>query len=191
MIRTSAFVLKVTPYRDYDVITTLLSADHGMIKGIIRGAKSRKKGLGAHLHPPAQVEVVYEETKHELKSFREVSPLKHFLTLRQSLAHIESACKMVAYTLKALPLEKPSPQLYTLLEKMLEGMEKTQNPAAFSMAFLLKLLRHEGIFDPEDPSLETLFYTLCTVKSIGALEKISIPEPAVEKLEKFAALNFL
>jgi hypothetical protein len=41
---------------------------------------------------------------------------------------------------------KPSPLLYDLAAAFLKRMETTQNPKALYLSFLLKLLKHEGLF---------------------------------------------
>jgi DNA repair protein RecO len=151
-ITTEGIILNTLPFQDYHQILTVFSKELGMIKLIVKYAL-RGKGRGSD--PLTQAEFVLHQKSSELFQCKEISPIDHFLPIRQSILHLEAACALL-HALKTSQFpHKPALKLYELLSIYLKMVPSFDNPHLLAASFRLKILRYEGLiaFNP----LETEF----------------------------------
>lgn len=144
--QTEGIVLQSFPFQDYDQILTLYSAQYGILKLIVKGARSSKRRLEMACSPLSRVECIYREGKGDIYTCREIRLLDGLLALRQNLELLESACELVNVIQHSQWPGKPSAALYDLLKRFLEYLPQARFPASLSMSFRLKVLKHEGLF---------------------------------------------
>ncbi len=132
-------------YGDYDQIATVFTRQHGVIKLMIKGGLSTKRHRGAPVSPLTRAEFVYFLGRGDLYQCTEVSPLERYHQDNPTYAHLEAACAMSQAVRQSQLLEKPAPKLYELLQIFLTGLRYAQDPAGWTVSFLLKVLRHEGL----------------------------------------------
>lgn len=141
--KCEGIVLHKIKYGEYDQILTVFTREEGLIKLICKGASSRKKN-GADLLMRA--EFFYLPRQSSLMTCRELTQINANLQLRKSLACLEGACAMAKAILASQCEQKPAPQLYELFICYLERLPLAPQPEALVASFLLKILRHEGLF---------------------------------------------
>jgi DNA repair protein RecO (recombination protein O) len=141
---TEGVILRAIPFRDYDQILSIFTADVGLLKVLYKGKKSKKGGTGI-CAPLTKVEVVYREKRGEIFSCHEMNPLHSFPSLRKELMFLEVACDLLQVILASQLVGKAAPQLYDLLCFYLKKIPQTPHPWILAASFRLKLLKHDGL----------------------------------------------
>jgi DNA repair protein RecO (recombination protein O) len=159
---TEGIVLRITKYGEGDQIASLFTADHGLIKLIVKGGLSIRRKQASPLSPLTRVEVLYKNGKSELHVCTEATPLERFQREEQSYAQLEAACLLARAIDQSQLLEKPAPQLYALLITYLRGLQHSPQCDAWVSSFWLKILKHDGLLD----TLEHC--TACSEVLVGA-----------------------
>lgn len=143
--KTEGIILQALPFQNYDQILSVFTFNEGLIKLILKGAYSSKKGNGAHTNPLTLAEFLFTKGRSELFLCRDVYPINSFLKLRQDLPSLEAACDLLQAILSSQLTHKPAPALYALLQAYLEKMPEAAHPPTLNSSFRLKILRHEGL----------------------------------------------
>jgi DNA repair protein RecO (recombination protein O) len=145
IFNTEGIVLHALPFRDYDQILTVFSAEHGLTKFIVKKAFSGK-GRRPVASSFTQAEFTYSKKKSELLLCHEIEILNQHLPLRQELNSLEASCEMLQAILASQWAEKPAPDLYLLLIAYLKKIPDACDPFVVSASFRLKVLKYEGLF---------------------------------------------
>lgn len=144
-LKEEGIILKVIPFRDYDVILVVFTANAGVIKLLVKGARSGKKGLQSICSPLIGIETVYLEKRGEIFSTHEISLKESYNSLKENLLSIQVACEMLRAIEKSQMVGKPSPKLYKSLQVFLRNIPFVKQPELLLGSFLLKILMHEGL----------------------------------------------
>lgn len=142
---TEGIILRVIPFRDYDQILSLFTADAGLIKVLTKGSRSKRRERQGSFMPLTQVEVIYCEKKGEIFGCHEMVCIESFSTLRKELLFLEVACDLLHTISVSQFMGKASPQLYALLLFYLKKIPQTAYPWILAASFRLKLLKHDGL----------------------------------------------
>lgn len=145
--RSEGVILETINFQDYDQIITVFTLEEGLIKLIVKNANSFRAKKGAVLAPLTKAEFIYKKGKSNIWKCQEVSLIKTHLELRQNLAWLEAGCGLMRAILSSQMEHKPAPDLYRLLTSYLAKAHEIQ-PEALLSSFILKILRHEGLFVP-------------------------------------------
>ncbi len=137
--RCFGIVLSVLDFREKDQIVTVFSPG-GLIKFFIRGKRS-----------PLMVcltegEFVYAEGRGELNRFRDGTIINQNLRLRERFESLEAAGRVVRGVLQSQLLGKAAPDLYQLMRFILRMLPDVEHPEDLATIFLIKALKHEGLF---------------------------------------------
>lgn len=143
--RLEGIILKTIPFRDYDEILVVFTQEEGVVKALLKGARSRKRGLQGLCSPLNHIEMIYCPGKGEIGSCREISCLNPYSTLRQRLEDLLAGCDCLKALLQSQWTHKPAPKLYELLLKYLAFIPHVSNPQVLALSFRLKLLKYEGL----------------------------------------------
>ncbi len=146
MQQTHGIILSTLNYRDYDLILTVFSSDRGLIKFFYKGGNSKKRKKGSTTDPLTCAEFIYSKGKGDLYPCHEISMINAHLEIRQELKFLEAGCKMIKAIAHTQFPEKPSPALYQMLLRYLGHIPKMNHPEILELSFLLKIMRHDGIF---------------------------------------------
>lgn len=172
----NGIILHSIPFRDHDLIITLFSEEKGLIKCF---AKKGKKQL---LAPLMQVEIIYQEKSSELHQAKEITPIRHFLRLREDSALLEAACGMASSLLQTAPLEQPAPPLYSLFVHLLEKLHEVEDPLSILVLFRIKILVYEGLIDPTS-------HPLASLRSWSIIQNLSLNVREKEETNHFFLLR--
>lgn len=144
-LREEGIILKTIPFRDYDLILVIFTAQAGLIKVFCKGARSKKRGIEGVCNPLTGVEVIYVEGKGELFSCHEISLRESYRQLRESFSAIEAACELLRAIEVSQLVGKSVPRLYESLVRYLKKIQTTPVPWGLVSSFYLKILFHEGL----------------------------------------------
>jgi DNA repair protein RecO len=194
MEREEGITLKLTPYGDNKAIITVFTKYSSLISLMIN--TSRKKKFPAIASLFCLGEFIYEKKRGEIFLCREASVIEEHSFLRKRLESLTSAGVMAQAILNSHLPYKKSYETYLLFKKYLSKIEEFDNPAVLSCSFLLKLLLHEGVFNPEvfdfqelgqnfTLSEKEMFFTLALAKSFSELKKISFSPEFEAKAKSF------
>jgi DNA repair protein RecO (recombination protein O) len=146
-LKMEGIVIRAVPYRNDDCILTVFTPLQGLIPLFLRsGYKSKKHVSSGALSPLSVVEIVCTKGRGELYPCQEIAVVRHHLKLRENLAMLESACRMLQMIGTTQQPDKSAPELYQLLLVYLDRLPEMSSPDILSHSFYLKLLRYEGIF---------------------------------------------
>lgn len=134
-----ALVLGTMDYREADRIVTLLTLEHGKVRGIARGAKKsvRRFGGALELFARLRTDIVLREGLATLQSADIVTVFPH---IRRDLAKIGTAAYACELTDALLPEGMCNPRLFRLLNSYLEHLDGSPASSSdrrfFEMNFL-------------------------------------------------------
>lgn len=142
--KETGIILNVAPYGESDAIAKVFTKDLGFVSFFSRNALG--KGRFLMFEPFAMGDFAYEEGSSSLLKLREFVCSDAHLPIRESLERIEAASLIAGAIEKTQGPGLEAPQLYTLLCLYLRWMPKALDPMVLAASFLLKLLKHEGLF---------------------------------------------
>ena len=147
--KLQAFVLSGSDYGESDRIVSLLTLEHGRLKGFARGARNSRKRFGPALEPFARIDLQLS-FKEGLSALRSADVITLYSGIRGELgaiAHALYACEVVE---SLTPEGQPLPRLYRLLAAYLEHLDSAGSNDADRRFFEVNLLNILGY----RPSLE-------------------------------------
>jgi DNA repair protein RecO (recombination protein O) len=145
-IRTRAFVLRTRSYGESDVIAVLLSAEHGKLSGIARGARrSRRRFAGPALEPFQELDVRLGRRPHsDLAFLHECSVVTSHHALASDIDAYAWASYLCELTEVMTPERDACPELYRLFRDLLDRLTGGAPAAAASHRYVLALLDWAG-----------------------------------------------
>jgi len=149
---TTAIVLRTRPYGESDKIVSCLTADHGKITGIAKGAKRSRKRFVNSLEPFSLINLRFLDRSHSnLVFILAADLLLGFKTLASCLDKIAFASYLVEITDGLIGEREENPLVFHHLRKGLNFLEGNDTSLAFLASFELELLRLAGY----QPSLDS------------------------------------
>lgn len=144
--RIEGIIVKTFDYQEYDKLIQIFTKSEGMRTLIAKKANHPKSRAALPSSPFIHAEFVFDSPEKTLPVCREVTPISHYLGLRKNIDRLNSACKMVSALCDALLPGKEAPLLFDLLKCYFDKLLETEGSRPLEASFLLKLLRHEGVF---------------------------------------------
>lgn len=181
-------VLRSIPFEECSRIITLFTPAMGVCGVMMKEVGKKNLALLNITSVLSISEFQLSGGRSELYRLKDAALIDDFQAIRNDLAKLSAAGKMLKAVLKTQLPSNPSPTLYFLLRHYLEKMKSTTNPDNLYLSFYLKLLGHEGLF-PAEQSLSPIPFspeewdTIATFrhcKSFDALSRL----PSMNHLEK-------
>ncbi|HEY3346329.1 MAG TPA: DNA repair protein RecO [Nitrospirota bacterium] len=148
-ISTRAVVLNATAYGDSDLIVSLLTEEHGLVKGMAKGARKSRKRFAGCFEPFTLIRVSARvKDPSMLARIESAEILDPRLKLREDLGRIEAGAMMLE--LSAI-FEEPglgNMEVFELLNQSLKILESSSDILSLSSVFLVKLLTSAGYAVP-------------------------------------------
>ena len=119
--RATGLVLTVRPHGEHAAIIQVLTAEHGLHAGVVRGGASRR--MAPVLQPGAQVDVTWRARLGEHMGAFTVEPVlsrSHLMADRRALAGLNAICALLYV---AMPEREPHPALYAATQTLLDAMD--------------------------------------------------------------------
>jgi DNA repair protein RecO len=178
-LRETGSILSVLPYGEADSIAKVFTKELGLLSFYFKN--SSRKGFIC-FEPLTLGEFAYEDSTSSLLKLREFTCIDAHLPLRESLDRLESASLMVKALERTQGPELSAPALFALFSVYLRWMPKVLDPWVLGASFLLKLLKHEGLFRDLEPGL---FTVLSEAREFKELQGERLPDGFLRKINHF------
>jgi len=147
---TPCLVLRVVDYGDADRIVTLLTAAHGKVSALARGARSSRRRFGAALSSFGFGEALLEERRgQDLWLLSDLHVSRGFPNLPHELSRFGHAAYACELCLHLCPPHVPEPEVLRLLICLLDyldGLPIVEKPSPLALRiFELRLLAAVGL----------------------------------------------
>mgnify|MGYP001815411384 FL=1 len=144
LYRDRAVVLRTWKLGEADRIISLLTHEHGKVRGVAKGVRRTKSKFGARLEPLSHVAVQLYRGRGDLDTVTQVETLDRFATLRADPDRFARAEAMLEAVDNVAQDREPDRALHVMLVRALATLDRDDSPLVVA-AFFLKLLAHEGL----------------------------------------------
>jgi DNA repair protein RecO len=186
LVSTTAFILKLDPLSEKDLVAALLTKDHGVVRAAVRGARGKSKRAAA-LQLLTEVAVTY--FRKEGADLARVDGLE-IVRSAYDLAVDAGAAMLLPYiaesALTFVPESELGGDVYRLVRHVLDALEAGVPAPLATRYFETWLLRFAGVLDEEEVP-EPVRGVLASMRRLPlvALAKAPPPPGAVDALEDF------
>lgn len=146
LIETESIVLRSYSLAEADKIVVLFTHDHGMVRGVAKGAKRLKSKFGSGLEPFSLVRATYfQKEAAELVSIQHIELIRSYFVAASDPAFLEKFSYLSELTTILSPPHDPNQTLFRMVRSCLETANAdTSSLAAIGTYFQLWLLRLTG-----------------------------------------------
>jgi len=153
LYRDEAVVLRTWKLGEADRIVSLLTREHGKVRGVAKGVRRTRSKFGARLEPTSHVAIQLYEGKSDLHTITQVETINRFVGLRIDPERFARAESMLEAVEQMAQDHAPEPEVHTMLWRALATLD-ADGPYFVSAAFFLKLLAHDGVQPELDRCIE-------------------------------------
>lgn len=144
LVETEALVLKSYGLSEADKIVVFLTRDHGVVRGVAKGAKRMKSRFGSSLEPFSIVRLSYfQKEERELVSISGAEIVRSFFGVTAEPGLFEHFAYLVELLSDFAPPADPNERLYKMATICLETIDENPESAASMVCYfelwLLKL----------------------------------------------------
>jgi DNA repair protein RecO (recombination protein O) len=145
-LRDEGYVLRTQPLGEADLIVSLFTLEHGMLRGVARAARRSRRRFGAALEPLTRVRALWvEHPGRELARIDSVEGQRSFAAMQGEPA-IQAACGVVSEVCAAFVREEqPDPQAFRLVGAVLDALERHADVLTVMRYFEYWMLRIHGL----------------------------------------------
>ncbi|MBK9062102.1 MAG: DNA repair protein RecO [Acidobacteria bacterium] len=184
LVSTTAFILKLDPLSEKDLVVALLTKDHGVVRAAVRGARGKSKRAAA-LQLLTEVSLTY--FRKEGADLARVDGLE-IVKSAYDLAVAADAAMLLPYVAESALTFVPESELggdvYRLVRHVLDALEAGVPAPLATRYFETWLLRFAGVLDEEEVA-EPARGVLASMRRFPLLALAKKPPPAgaLESLE--------
>ncbi len=153
LYRDEAVVLRTWKLGEADRIVSLLTRDHGKVRGVAKGVRRTRSKFGARLEPTSHLAIQLYEGKSDLHTITQVETINRFVGLRSDPERFARAESMLEAVEQMAQDHAPEPEVHMMLWRALATLD-ADGPYFVSAAFFLKLLAHDGVQPELDRCIE-------------------------------------
>src|SRR5437016_8295193 len=115
LIETESIVLKSYNLAEADRIVVLLTRDHGIVRGVAKGAKRLKSRFGSGLEPFSEVLATYfQKDNLELVSLQQTDLIRSNFAVAADPDFLQKFSYLADLLISVLPPHDPSETLYRM-----------------------------------------------------------------------------
>lgn len=178
LIESESLILKSYTLAEADKIVVFLTQQHGLIRGVAKGAKRLKSRFGGSLEPFSIVNLTYyQKEERELVSISSLDLQKSFFSDAVKPEFLQKFAYLAELLIEFAPPNEPNERLYRMACICLEtAVKEPQHLENIALYFELWILRLAGflpnwsncfncqreIQTNESASLQINFHLLCT-----------------------------
>jgi DNA repair protein RecO (recombination protein O) len=188
--RSIGIVLRVFPFSDTSLITHWLTAEHGRISTIAKGARRPKSPFRGKLDLFFKADITWLRSRgSDLHTLSEINVLENRDALRRDLLCLQQAAYCAALVEQTTETDTPLPEYFSLLDQFLNCLpQQTPQPHAI-FAFELKLLGELGLTPelsnkPLSPGAEQILQKL-TASDWPAVHRFRLSAAQTVELTQF------
>jgi DNA repair protein RecO (recombination protein O) len=140
---SEALILKSYSLAEADKIIVMLTREHGVIRGVAKGAKRLKSQFGGSLEPFSIVDVTYYQKENiELSYIRHIELVKSYFGNASDPAFLQQFAYLVELLIEFAPPHDPDERLYRMAKACLEAAsEMPESLESIAVYFEIWLLR--------------------------------------------------
>jgi DNA repair protein RecO len=184
LVSTTAFILKLDPLSEKDLVAAFLTADHGVVRAAVRGARGRSKRAAA-LQLLTEVSLTY--FRREGAELARVEGLEIVASAFELASRAETAMLLPYLAESALtfvPESEQGGEVYRLVRHVLDALSRGVPAPLAARYFEAWLLRFAGILPEEEaPAGVRALLGLMRKASLVALSHKPPTPEALEALE--------
>ena len=125
-IRSEALLVRSIDYGESDVIATLLTASHGKLAVIVRGARKSSKRIGGALEPFHTLEADIDDRGGELATLKEARIVRVRAVLVGNLEALEAAGTALRWARHLCPPRIPEPAAWETMSALLDALDTAE-----------------------------------------------------------------
>ena len=146
LIETDSLILKTYSLAEADKIVLFLTEDHGIVRGVAKGAKRLKSRFGSGLEPFSVVHITYfQKEVLELVSIQKVELIDSYFAAASDPQFLQKFSYLTDILIDSLPPHDPNETLYRMVKACLEAAsEKPASLEAIGFYFEVWLLKLTG-----------------------------------------------
>jgi len=164
----TGIILRTRPLTETSLIVNWLTAEHGRISTVAKGARRPKSTFAGKLDLFYEAEFSFTRSKRsELHALREIGLRATHAPLRQEMGWLQQASYATALIEQTTERETPLPSIYTLLKGLLDYLPQQPPQPRTVYAFELKLLNELGLH-PESEDAKLTAPTRATIAALTA-----------------------
>ena len=209
LIETESLVIKTYNLAEADRIVVFLTHDHGVVRGVARGAKRLKSRFGGGLEPFSVVRLTYfQKESAELVSIRQLDLVESYFAAAAQPAFLQKFSYLSELLLAVTPPHDPNKDLYRMFKACIEtAAEHAESLNSIELYFELWLLRLGGylpdwakcnickltIGENEPADLQSSFHLICSKcrRSSGSLSVTPIQRQTFAAALRLSPSNFV
>ncbi len=177
LIETEGLILKSYALAEADKIVVFLTSQHGLMRGVAKGAKRLKSRFGGSLEPFSIVNLTYfQKEEKELVSLRQIDLKKSFFAVSSNPEFLQKFAYLTELLAEFAPPHEPNERLYRMaiicLETAFENPQTLDNIALYFELWVLRLAGYlpdwekcdvcqRVLLPSERVSLQINFHVLC------------------------------
>jgi DNA repair protein RecO (recombination protein O) len=155
--RVQGVVLRTRPLTDTSLIVHWLTAEHGRIATVAKGARGPKSAFRGQLDLFYLADLSFVRSKRsELHTLREAKALETHAPLRRDMAYVQQASYCATLVEQTTEAETPLPKLFEEFCALLNELPKHPPQPQTVFAFEIKLLEELGLAPNLDETRLTL-----------------------------------
>lgn len=144
--RAIGIILRIRPLTETSLIAQWLTADHGRVATVAKGARRSKSPFRGKLDLFYTAEFTYSRSRRsELHTLKEMSILDTHPRLREELGYVQQASYAAALLEQTTETDTPLPTLYTLFSDFIINLPTSPPQPKTIFALELKLLDDLGL----------------------------------------------
>jgi DNA repair protein RecO (recombination protein O) len=178
LVETESLVLKSYNLAEADRIVVLLTRDHGLVRGVAKGAKRLKSKFGSGLEPFSFAHVTYLQKENiELVTLQKVELLRSNFAAAGDPDFLNKFSYLADLLTSFMPPHDPNEMIFRMAKACIEkAVADPSSLSATGVYFELWLLRLAGFLpdwsrcadcrreldDAEEANIQASFHMLCT-----------------------------
>ncbi len=145
LLKSTAITLKSRKWGEADRIVTFYTLRYGKLRGVARGARRIKSRFGSALEPFVYCDLnLFEKHNDPLYRITQVDIRETFPQLREDLALMSAAARMVNLVSAVTAEGDPSPGIFETLAGGLRSLQDNNDPLLTTLLFQIRLLGQTG-----------------------------------------------
>ena len=145
LFETESLVLKSYNLAEADRIVVFFTRDHGIVRGVAKGARRLKSKFGSSLELFSRVQLeFFQKEERELVSIQQVELLRSSFDLASSPEFLQTFSYLADLLTAVVPPHDPNEKLYRMLNACIEAANAGASLASIRFYFELWLLKLGG-----------------------------------------------
>ena len=145
LVETESLVLKSYNLAEADRIVVFLTRDHGIVRGVAKGARRLKSKFGSSLELFSRVQLEYfQKEERELVSIQQVDLIRSSFDFASSPEFLQTFSYLADLLTSIVPPHDPNEKLYRMLKACIDAADSGSDLGAIRFYFELWLLKLGG-----------------------------------------------